>query len=838
MPRKSRIAHGIAVAMAAGAFSPAFAQAPPETQTIVVTAQSRKQAVQDVPMPVQVVTMNDIAALGAADLSDLNGYIPGLVVDSIEPTQPSFGIRGVNPGDFGIATDAPVGVYVDGVYTGKTGGALMNFIDVQRIEVIKGPQGTLFGRNSAAGAISIVTQEPGNDRELHGRVKLGEDGRFDMDAVMNLPLSASTAARLVFVRSSSDGWAHNATTGEDSAGDKSWATRLSLRSNIGTARVNVAWEHERLNQDGRPAFGAVKDPTIPFLPAAMPIDALVGALTGTDAATGNFLLGLGGITPERRGIPLQVLNQGAFMNPLAYSNPLKSPLENDVQGAEWRDFDGITLRVEMPVGHMTFNSLTAWRTFDTWNYTDNDGTARSDTYLGTLDAKDATSWQQEFKLSAKSDALDWIAGVSFFHNKEKQDAGAYLTTGSLLTLSTLQVYNALAAGGMPSNGELDFIGLLSQLPPDLAWDELTIAGVRTRSVSLYGDVIWHATPATNLTAGLRWTRDQKRASWYVPPRMSAALDGLLGQLEALGAIPPGTASALPPNVAFLDAVLRGAGTPTSAEHKWTDLSPRLVVDHKLNKDTLLFASVSRGYQAGGYNIFVPNPADEADGRFEPEKMTNLEVGFKAVFPQARATLNASLFKYKFKNLQDIELVTPAGGGVPTYNVVVSDQEATGIDIDGRWRITKQVSVFGAAEYIDQTYAKFVDPLGFDLEGQAVGTPKLTAMGGVNVNWAALGGLASLTFQGTHTSKGRCNDAQDADRCIKSGPFRTGEAKTRFDLRLGWESGEGHYGVALLVNNVFDKRYVETLGGQTAQIGMPYSYLTPPRFVGVEFKVGM
>jgi iron complex outermembrane receptor protein len=226
---------------------------------VVVTAQSRKQLVQDVPMTMQVVTAKDIAAVGAKDLADLNGYIPGLSVDAIEPTQPSFGIRGVQAGDFGIATDSPVGIYVDGVYTGKTGGALMNFIDVQRIEVVKGPQGTLFGRNSAAGAIAITTNEPGKEVDANAHVKLGRFGRANADVMLNFPITDTFATRLVAVRSGSEGWADNTATGKKSGGDKDWATRLSLRKDFDAAKLVFAWEHENMEQYGRPAFGVIKN---------------------------------------------------------------------------------------------------------------------------------------------------------------------------------------------------------------------------------------------------------------------------------------------------------------------------------------------------------------------------------------------------------------------------------------------------------------------------------------------------------------------------------------------------------------------------------------------------
>ena len=156
MPKQTTIVRSLALAFACGATAqPVVAQE--DIQTVVVTAQSRTQTERDVPITMSVISMDQINTLGANNLAELNGYIPGLVVNDSEPTQPSFSLRGIGPSDFGIGTDAPVGIYVDGVYTGKTGGALMNFNDIARVEVLKGPQGTLFGRNSAAGALSIVT---------------------------------------------------------------------------------------------------------------------------------------------------------------------------------------------------------------------------------------------------------------------------------------------------------------------------------------------------------------------------------------------------------------------------------------------------------------------------------------------------------------------------------------------------------------------------------------------------------------------------------------------------------------------------------------------------------
>lgn len=790
----------ILAASLAAAFVSSPAWCDDDVQTVVVSAQSRNQRLQDVPISIQVVSGKDIANLGAKDLSDLNGYIPGLSVESSEPTQPSFGIRGVQPGDFGIATDSPVGIYVDGVYTGKTGGALMNFVDVQRIEVVKGPQGTLFGRNSAAGAISIVTNEPGKEVEASASAKIGNFGRRNVEAVFNAPISDGLAARLVLVRDASDGWVTNTYNGKKMAGDKSTAARLSLRQDLGNAaKLVFSWEHERLDQDGRPAWGVVKNPALPL-----------GGYRGVydTSYTANFV------------------------------DPFKAPLSNDNPGKESRNFDGVTLRFETPLNGMNFSSITAFRRFDTINFTDNDGGSRQDLFLSTLDAKRAHSLQQEFKLSGKTAALDWITGLSFYRNNEHQDAGAYVGTGTLDTLS-------LFGGGAPNFAML-FGGLGAFGVPGVnaqttyAWNETHYSDVQTKSMSLYGDAIWHVTANTNLTTGVRLTKDKKTMTWYVPGRISTDLDNFLNSFGALAGLTP---ASFPSNIVFASAS-QLAGTPVSRTKDWNDFSPRLVLDHKLDKDTLLFASVSKGYQSGGFNIFTPpNPASarNKDGAFDPEKMTNFEAGVKLVMPALQATINASLFAYKFKNLQDIQLYNV--GTIPTYNVITSDQSAHGLDLDGRIRVNSNVTMFGGLEYIDQKYDQYhrLDGSGnitLDLSGQAVGTPKLTAMGGVNLSADMAGGRASFNFQGTYKGATRCNADTVILGCLTTPTLQTGSATSKFDLRIGWDADSHRYGVALIVNNVFDKRYLASLSGQTRVYGMPYAYLTPPRAVGLELHVSM
>ena len=206
---------GAAAADAPGAETvPAPAADSGEISTITVTAQRRTESSQDVPIALQVVTSEQIEKLTATDLSSMSGYVPGLSVSGEQPTQPGYTLRGINVSDFGIGTDSPIGIYEDGVYTGKTGGALLLFNDVQHVEVLKGPQGTLFGRNSAAGAISVVTNSPTFDLGGDAKVRFGNYGERYFEGMVNAPLGPDVAARVTFVDNRSDGWLQDSATGE------------------------------------------------------------------------------------------------------------------------------------------------------------------------------------------------------------------------------------------------------------------------------------------------------------------------------------------------------------------------------------------------------------------------------------------------------------------------------------------------------------------------------------------------------------------------------------------------------------------------------------------------
>jgi iron complex outermembrane receptor protein len=262
-----------------------------------------------------------------------------------------------------------------------------------------------------------------------------------------------------------------------------------------------------------------------------------------------------------------------------------------------------------------------------------------------------------------------------------------------------------------------------------------------------------------------------------------------------------------------------------------------VLDHHLDADTMVYGSVTRGYQAGGFNALAVN------GEYAPETVTSFELGAKGQIRAAGLTYSAALFHYQYSNLQSLALVSSGSqAGVPAYEVTFSDQKADGLDLDLRWRATPRVTLYTAAEYIDQTYKHHVANDGTDLSGSPVGTPFLTATLGGDVTWPLAGGTAITTLQGAYVGATRCNaDSVAQGTCLQTPTFRVGGARTRLDARLGWDSpagNSGHWGMALVLNNLTDKRYVTSINYVAASLGSPYATISPPRFVGVEFHAGI
>ena len=789
----------------------AWAQSTPQGEqdatnldAIVVTAQSRQQELQDVPIALQVVDQQLLDDVAADNLGDIDAFVPGLVVDAAQPTQPSFRLRGVETSDFGIGTDPAVGVFVDGVYGGRGGGVLLPFVDVERIEVLKGPQGTLFGRNTAAGAISLVTRRPQNETEARLRLRLGNYGKQYADAMWNLPTGDNSALRFNALFNHSDGWFQDGATGKDLGGENVWATRAAWQVGLGeNTTALVSWDHESLDQNGRVTTGIVPLPAYPQRPP-VPVD------------------------------------------PDDYLDPRDIPTYSDATNAEWRTFDGVTLIVDHALtwGHLT--STTSWRQYDALNQTEEDGTNRADLYIDSVNTESNETFYQEFKFAGSNARLDWVAGASFF--KEDADQTSEVNTNTAAVDNIVRNLGVAYELGVPDGSLFNFTSMLAQMngiPISLVgdrWNERFTNTLSTTAYAAFGDVIWRATDKLNLTFGLRYTRDEKDFTWLNTPRNAPELEAKLDLLESLGFFDalaqmgiPITRELLTFDMAFIDPpAMVNKGVLVRDKRSWSDFSPRFVVDYHFNDKAMVFGSLAKGYKAGGFNALQIGPA------FENEDVWNAEVGIKQSF--GRFSYNASLFHYRYDNRQSIRLIDPDPNNpvdIPRFVFDTGDLEATGIDVDMRWKVTDAFTLDAQAEWIDSKYKDYVTPEGVDLDGEPTGEPRFTASVGAAYRMS-LGDSGDLRLSARHAYRGRtrCNAGSDLQGdCGVNALLDIGEPRERTDVRVGWTSPQGTWSWAVYGNNIFDNQYVKGLNTYgRGPLGVVGATISEPRTYGMEVAV--
>ena len=789
----------------------AWAQSTPQGEqdatnldTIVVTAQSRQQELQDVPIALQFVDQQLLDDVAADNLGDIDAFVPGLVVDAAQPTQPSFRLRGVETSDFGIGTDPAVGVFVDGVYGGRGGGVLLPFVDVERIEVLKGPQGTLFGRNTAAGAISLVTRRPQNETEARLRLRLGNYGKQYADAMWNLPTGDNSALRFNALFNHSDGWFQDGATGKDLGGENVWATRAAWQVGLGeNTTALVSWDHESLDQNGRVTTGIVPLPAYPQRPP-VPVD------------------------------------------PDDYLDPRDIPTYSDATNAEWRTFDGVTLIVDHALtwGHLT--STTSWRQYDALNQTEEDGTNRADLYIDSVNTESNETFYQEFKFAGSNARLDWVAGASFF--KEDADQTSEVNTNTAAVDNIVRNLGVAYELGVPDGSLFNFTSMLAQMngiPISLVgdrWNERFTNTLSTTAYAAFGDVIWRATDKLNLTFGLRYTRDEKDFTWLNTPRNAPELEAKLDLLESLGFFDalaqmgiPITRELLTFDMAFIDPpAMVNKGVLVRDKRSWSDFSPRFVVDYHFNDKAMVFGSLAKGYKAGGFNALQIGPA------FENEDVWNAEVGIKQSF--GRFSYNASLFHYRYDNRQSIRLIDPDPNNpvdIPRFVFDTGDLEATGIDFDMRWKVTDAFTLDAQAEWIDSKYKDYVTPEGVDLDGEPTGEPRFTASVGAAYKMS-LGDSGDLRLSARHAYRGRtrCNAGSDQQGdCGVNALLDIGEPRERTDVRVGWTSPQGTWSWAVYGNNIFDNQYVKGLNTYgRGPLGVVGATISEPRTYGMEVAV--
>ncbi|HPE31442.1 MAG TPA: TonB-dependent receptor, partial [Parvularculaceae bacterium] len=559
---------------------------------IVVTARKKEESLQDVPVAITALGGPELERRNLFTMTDLGNFLPNAkfeagTTDVGGAANATFFIRGIGQLDYAPTTDPGVGLYVDGVFFGRVQGAVMELADIDRIEVLKGPQGTLFGKNTMGGAINVTTKQPDSEFGGMASVTVGEDHRLNFDGSVNVPLSENLASRFSIATRSQDGFVRQPYSTRERAGEEGTivARGSFLYTPSDATEISLALDYTNIDAESNIAIPIYNDPAN--------LAALWNAFVGFPS---NTPLSVAYQSDDLR------LSYGTGSNQLNYKG------------------GGVSLKIDHDFGETQFRSISAYRRFNSRNQRDNDG---SPVDFGQLDYRDK-QWQvsQEFNLFGDlfTERLRYTAGLYFFHEEADSNWFVGLAPGLYEAFEALPgpIFPALPTSTCPPVGPTDICAGGAGNPINFGFD---IAGtltpqVNATSYAAFTELEFDLTDQLTLIAGGRITYDKKHYSY----EQVALASGF-------------------PTVPL-----------TTIDKNWTDFSPRISLTYTPADDLLFYATVSSGYKAGGFNGRPVNPA-VAQTPFDPEKVWSYEIGSKADLANGRLRLNTAGFYYDYQDMQ-------------------------------------------------------------------------------------------------------------------------------------------------------------------------------------------
>ncbi len=811
-----------ALPMAASAQDTATAKADDNNTTVIVTAQKREQRLQDVPIVVTTLSAKLLQDAGVHDIKDMQILTPGLTVTSTQnETLTTARIRGVGTVGDNPGLESSVGVVIDGVYRPRNGVGFEDLGEMDRIEVLKGPQGTLFGKNTSAGVINIITKKPQFTFGADGEATFGDYGQKGYAASVTGPLSSKVAGRLYVAHRERDGFT-NVDTGVgprtlDADQDQNFDTVRGQLLFVPNDKTDIRVIADYTKRDENCCVA-------------------VQTRTGPTGAALNLLAGGHGVMstadPDAR---------------IAYSNRGTRQLVKD---------SGISAEGNFKFDNgTTLTSVTAFRDWKSTNGQDLDYSGADILYRndnGDFDARFKT-FSQEFRLAGATDRLNWLVGG--FYAKEDLDRHDSYVYGSsyepflgLLISSQLGMQDPSFVAKLTSahGSGLDADGAAHYVPGQQALDHYT---QKDESYALFTNDSWKFTDKLEGTLGLRWTHETKGMTGLyhnsdggaaclagvtryqtAGALYAAALQANAGNATAaktaaignganpywVGAIQAGVAptlvGALCPfwaNFQFSSAAVGGDRKVADSKDD-SDFSGTVKLAYHVNDDAMIYGSYARGYKAGGFNLDRAQTGITPDASlwFPAETADSYELGLKTALFDKAMMFNITAFDQKYKNFQ---LNTFLG----TAFVVESIPELTskGVDADIYWRTPiPGVSFQGGISYADTKYGSFtaadlINPSHFPglslLPGAQVSfAPKWTSSAAVTWghNFGNLRASANLTAK--YSSE--YNTGSDLI------PFKEQEAYTLVNGRIGIGPVDRRWTVELWAQNLTNENYKQVV----------------------------
>ena len=769
-------------------------------EEIIVTAQKREQSIQDVGISVSAIEGAAAKSLGMQTTTDITAHMPGVqMFDSVggPGMNVSIAIRGVGLNDFQDGTEAPSVVYVDEFYILPLAGASVAMYDLDRVEALRGPQGTLFGRNATGGLIHFITNKPDLEkRSGYAEVTLGEHEQINFEGAANLPIMDNLATRVSVVTLNNDGWQDNVLDVEPDGGEVDWWAARNQWLWQMTPDVELLAKVEYSRAKGSTGYyqnqPSYPDPDNNGESTALPSN-LVSPFAPTCPGCDFF------------GFREDQVGAGS-----SHDDKVAADLPHGLDGNEvWN----VTGRLKWDLGFAELTSITGFLNLAKDNYEDcYNGVSNACVADYNYDQEEIT---QELRLAGESDVMRWTTGVYYLH----QDAESKTFVG------------------LDYDGDLGFTGI-----PGVPFVVDSQFKSEVDAWALFGQLEYDLTPEWTVIGGLRYSEDDKTmnqvVTQYIADPANLVLPGGNLRSEYFQNFPglpifgglnfTRDGAPIPMDLDF-DLAPETLALPAGdlVDQDFSNVNAKAEVDWHPNDDLLVYLSFSRGTKSGGYNNGVIGGLEvgltNADVPFDEEVLHAWEIGFKSTFWDGLARLNSSAFYYDYSDYQAFQFV---GFAAITDN---NDATSYGAEIELFLTPTEGLDLAFGMSLLDtevEDVGSF-DPLTGTtyFQDREMGlAPDFTFNGIARYEWPVLNGVAAI--------QGDFSYVDDRFTDVQNRSLQELDSYIIGNARASWRTEDDHWEVAVFVKNIGDAHPASFIFDLTTTFGMAQVNQTQlPRWFG-------
>lgn len=721
---------------------------------IVITATRRDTNLQDTPVAISAFSGSTLEEERILSFEDLAGRATSMSFTALSPLDQEFNIRGItNTRLDSPSADQSIGIFVDDVYVGRSGLFNFDMFDIDRVEVIRGPQGVLLGRNVVGGAISIFSARP--RKTFGGSLNLGY-GDYDEKLVrghVTGPLHPDISGRVAFQYRNRDGFNRDILHKRDLDDIDSLQGRASFLYNRDgsdfRALVTMDYTKDKSNGFHSVAIDGPAPGSGPWSAARRAIAAIRGGLD------------------IREGLPEWPLFKGDFA---------QTPIGLD------REAVGFSLRLDKGVGDLaTFTAVTGYRQGKANNLYSQTGIGPVNGYgvisptLFTSDVGETENigqFSQEVRLVSNpvDSGLEWIVGAYFQRDKVKKN--------------DVIIYKIPAAFLPTLNGESRWFNRSTN-----------------ESYAVFGQVGYRFNEMFRIVGGIRYSHDKK----------GGRVRGLAVETgDQFNPNDPVAATPLAPGFA------EGTGYTANYGDKWSEITPQVTAEFKPNDNMLFYATYSTGYKGGGFEDDPANPAAAASS-YDPETVTNMEIGTKLDLFDRRVRLNLAAFHMRYKDLQ----VTQTDAGC-LCNITdnAADAKIKGVEAEATVAITRGLTLFGGLTLLDTKYLEFIDSVGRNNTGKFLQrTPKYQYNVGADFTTDLGAWNNGLSIHVNYSYQAKMYWAPD--NLQDESPYGL------LDGRITLTPNDGDVTLSVWGKNITDKLYrtniIAFFGDEVSRLGAPRTY---------------